>query len=121
MLTQLGKFLRKIRIDRGELLKDMANNLGMSSSMLSSIENNNRKPPKDFVSRVESAYQLTAEQAEDLARATVESVDLVTIDMEHLSPDDQELAFSFARRFSDLDAESKQNIMTILKKGGTRQ
>lgn len=121
MLTQLGKFLRKIRIDRGELLKDMADNLGMSSSMLSSIENNNRKPPGDFVSRVERAYRLTAEQAEDLARAAMASVDSVAIDMKHLSAGDQELAFSFARRFSDLDAESKQSIMAILKKGGDQQ
>ena len=121
MLTQLGKFLRKLRIDRGELLKDMADKLGMSSSMLSSIENNNRKPSSDFVSRVEGAYQLTAAQAEELARAAMGSLDTVAIDMRHLSAGDQELAFSFARRFSDLDAESKQNIMAILKGGNSQQ
>lgn len=118
MLTQLGKFLRKLRIDRGELLKDMADNLGMSSSMLSSIENNNRRAPGDFVSRVERAYQLTAAQAQELASAAMQSIDSVTIDMKHLSSGDQNLAFSFARRFSDLDEESKQGIMDILKKGG---
>lgn len=117
MITQLGKFLRKLRIDRGELLKDMADNLGMSPSMLSSIENNNRKAPGDFVTRVERAYQLTATQTQELADAAIRSIDSVTIDIKHLPSRDQNLAFSFARRFGDLDEESKQNIMNILKKG----
>ena len=31
MLTSLGKFLRKLRIDQGEILKDMADKLGVQS------------------------------------------------------------------------------------------
>ena len=38
-LTSLGKFLRKLRIDRGELLRTMSNKLGISMSFLSSVEN----------------------------------------------------------------------------------
>lgn len=49
MATELGKTLRKIRIDRDELLKDMAEKLDMSPSMLSSIENGTRKPPTGFL------------------------------------------------------------------------
>ena len=39
MLTSLGKFLRKLRIDRGEILKDMADKLGVTVSFLSAVEN----------------------------------------------------------------------------------
>ena len=42
MLTALGRFLRKIRIDRNELLKDMADKLEVSASFLSAVENGKR-------------------------------------------------------------------------------
>ncbi len=35
MLTSLGRFLRKLRIDRGEILKDMAANRGKEPKVLS--------------------------------------------------------------------------------------
>lgn len=38
MATNYGKVLRKIRVDRDELLKDMAGKLGITSAYLSSIE-----------------------------------------------------------------------------------
>ena len=45
MLTMLGKFLRKLRIDRNELLKDMAGKLDVTVSFLSSVENGKKKMP----------------------------------------------------------------------------
>ena len=39
MITSLGRFLRKLRIDQGEILKDMADKLGVSVSFLSAVEN----------------------------------------------------------------------------------
>ena len=38
MITELGKHLRKIRIDHGEILKNMADKLGVTSSFLSAVE-----------------------------------------------------------------------------------
>ncbi len=37
-LNALGRELRKLRIDRGEIIKTMAENLGYSPSYLSAIE-----------------------------------------------------------------------------------
>ena len=37
MLTPLGKFLRKLRLDNDQLLRDMAERLDMPSSTLSAI------------------------------------------------------------------------------------
>ena len=45
MLTALGRFLRKIRIDRNELLKDMADKLEVSASFLSAVENGKKSMP----------------------------------------------------------------------------
>ena len=43
MLTELGKILRKIRIDRQELLRDMAGTLGVSVAYLSAVEEKPRQ------------------------------------------------------------------------------
>ncbi|QGX87831.1 helix-turn-helix domain-containing protein [Escherichia coli] len=37
-VTALGRFLRKIRIDKDQILKDMAEKLGVSVAQLSAIE-----------------------------------------------------------------------------------
>ena len=50
MLTSLGKFLRKLRIDNNELLKDMAQKLNVSVSFLSAVENGKKggRPAKQI-------------------------------------------------------------------------
>ena len=116
MLTDLGKTLRKIRIDNAELLKDMAQKVGMSPAMLSSIENGNRRPPSDFVSRMEKAYALTGNQRSELIDALCKVQETVTIGISGMPIGDQRLAFSFARRFEELDAQDKNEIMRILGK-----
>ena len=52
MLTAFGKALRKIRIDRNLLLKDMADGLGCSSPFLSAIESGTKKIPDDMIERI---------------------------------------------------------------------
>ena len=39
MITEYGKFLRKLRIDQGQILKTMAEKLGVSAPFLSAVEN----------------------------------------------------------------------------------
>ena len=48
MLTNFGKFCRKLRIDKGELLYDMAQRLKVSSAFLSKVENGKAKPPEEW-------------------------------------------------------------------------
>ena len=43
MITSVGRFLRKLRIDRGKILKTMAETLGVSSAFLSAVENGKKK------------------------------------------------------------------------------
>lgn len=116
MITALGKYLRKLRIDNSELLKDMADKVGMSSAMLSAIENGKRNPPVDFAARIEGAYDLVPKAVQELIDALCETQNEVRISIQGRSSDDQRLAFSFARRFDELDEQSKSEIMNILRK-----
>ena len=118
MLTELGKYLRSLRGQSGELLKEMADRLSMSPSMLSSIEGGTRNAPKDFVEKVSRAYGLAVEQQDLLRLAIARTKQEVTLNLRGLSSADQNLAFSFARRFADLDDESKMSIRRILGEDG---
>ena len=53
MVNEFGKLLRKIRIDNGEILKDMADKLEMTSSYLSAIECGKRNIPNNLIPRLE--------------------------------------------------------------------
>ena len=52
----LHKYLRSIRIENGELLKDMADKLNMTASELSAIEHGKKEAPKGFMNKIESLY-----------------------------------------------------------------
>ena len=69
MLTSIGKFLRKLRIDRGEILKDMAEKLDVTVSFLSAVENGRKKMPSSWNARICSLYDLSFQQQKDFTKA----------------------------------------------------
>ena len=118
MLTSLGKFLRKLRLDSDELLRDMAEKLDMPSSTLSAIETGKRKPPRGFADKVKKAYSLADESEQELYSSASEASGWsIGIDASSFTQKDQKTAVAFARRFSDLNDEDKDRIWSILNKG----
>ncbi len=116
MITELGKFLRQIRLDNSEILKDMANKLEVSSAFLSAVENGKKKMPEKWYSEIERIYHLNEEQVKALKTAVLESSDNLEIDISEASPVNRDLAISLARQFDSLDDETSQRILKILKK-----
>lgn len=110
MITSVGRFLRKLRIDRGEILKTMAETLGVSSAFLSALENGNKKFPDAWFEKMEDYYNLTANQMEELKTAVIESSDVVEFNMSNVSFENRQLAVSFARKFDSLYEEKQKNI-----------
>lgn len=56
MTTQLGTFLKNLRLDSGELLKEMAEKLNVSSSFLSAVENGKRDIPESWYKKMVDLY-----------------------------------------------------------------
>jgi len=48
MTTEIGKELRKLRIDRDERLLDMSERLEKSSAFISAVERGTKTPPNGF-------------------------------------------------------------------------
>lgn len=116
MLTTFGKILRKLRIDNGQLLKDMADNLGISSANLSSVEHGKRSPQRTMVQDIIIKYHLQAEDEESLWNAYDLAREETSIQLTGISSTRQELGLTFARRFNDLSQDQVRDIMSVLKK-----
>lgn len=115
MLTALGKFLRTFRIQRGELLKDMAETLCVAPAYLSSIENGKRTPSRKLIDTIIEKYKLSALDVDELNKAFYETIDEVTINTHSANLQQRDLCVSFAQKFNELSESQIDEINKILK------
>ena len=121
MLTELGKILRKIRIDRQELLRDMAKKLDVSAAYLSAVENGKRKAPKAWVDSIIQAYNLDSNEARKLRIAFDESQDELRISLQQVSTQQRSVAISFAKALEGLSDEELERIMKVVQKARKKE
>lgn len=116
MLTDLGKFLRKLRIDCSELLKNMADKLSITPAYLSAIETNKRLPPKDFLEKIKKLYSLNGDDLKLFEQYFINSRNEKKVDMNSFNESDKNLMLSFARKLNNMNSEEKERIKNILSK-----
>lgn len=121
MITSLGRFLRKLRIDRGEILKDMADKLEVSVSFLSAVENGKKRMPAVWNTKLCLLYQLTPEQKQEFTTAIAETEESLEMNFYGVAAENRRLAVSFARKFSDFDEGQIEAIRKILQGGSKGQ
>jgi len=117
MLTALGKALRKFRIERDLLLRNMAETLGVSSSFLSAVETGRKKAPSGFIEKIRDAYLLNATETKNLQEAADDSLTEVLLKMR--TGKDRELALAFAKRFPNLNDSERDKLLDVLKHEGS--
>jgi HTH-type transcriptional regulator, competence development regulator len=118
MLTKFGKALRTIRLERDELLKDMAKNLGITPSFLSSIESGKKNVPTALIDKITQIYNLTQNEKRQLEMFAKEAKSKVQISLKDKSNKEREIVTLFARTFEELDETDKEKIWDILKGSG---
>ena len=116
MTTSIGTFLRRLRIEKNEILKDMAENLGVSSAFLSAVENGKKKFPETWTKKLQEIYALSPEKVDELKDAVMKSAPVVETNIEGASEPARQLAVTFARNFDSIDDEMREKIMKILTK-----
>lgn len=121
MLTELGKILRKIRIDRQELLRDMAKILGVSVAYLSAVENGKRNAPVAWVEKLVQEYHLNSDEAIQLRAAFDESQSELRISLQQVSAQQKNTAISFAKALEGLSDEQLEKIMKVVQKGSKKE
>ncbi len=118
MYTEVGKFLRHLRIEKGETLREMAINLDYSSAFLSAIETGKKRAPNDFFDKISELYVLTKEKKEELTNAIDNSLESIKIDFENATPEKQRVGVLFARSFDKIDEDTLKDIENLIKKRG---
>ncbi len=114
MATLFGKYIRKLRIDTGEVLGAMADAIGVSSAYLSAVENGKKKVTPELIDSVIKHFSLNAKAAAELRDAAEQSPVSVKIDLQNASDDERQLVSAFARRVQTLSAAEREQFMSIL-------
>lgn len=120
MITKFGKELRKLRLDLGITLYEMATQIGVSPSMLSSAETGKKTASPALVDRLAQQYaeiNLRKDEFQQLAQETLSEVRIkLTEDNERRN----NAALAFARNFDRLSETQLDQLMSIFnqpKKG----
>lgn len=114
-VTPFGKFLRKLRIDHGVILKTMAETLGFSSAYLSSVELGKKNVSDELIDNIAKNYKLNEEEIAELRRLADVSKTQEKIDLTGASEEDRSLVSSFARSYQNMSDEKKQQFMKLLE------
>lgn len=115
MVTRFGKFCRKLRIDRGEILYDMAGKLGVSPAFLSRVENGKKRPPEGWEEKLVSIYNLQSDEQHELHESLFEAKNSESINLRDYSDSDKEMMLAFARRVNKINRSAFEEF---LKKEG---
>ncbi|MBA5601026.1 helix-turn-helix transcriptional regulator [Pectobacterium aroidearum] len=115
MVTGFGKALRKLRIDRGMVLKNMADMLSVSSAYLSAIELGKRAIPDSLVDAVASTCSLNDKEVTELRKQADISQPSLKVDMSDAEDQNKELMLVFARKFKDLTPDQLDKLNKMLE------
>jgi len=115
MLTELGKELRKLRIDHSERLLDMSKKIGKSSAFISAVETGQKAPPSGFEDLIITTYGLAKSAAERLRLAANLSRAVFTLTPK--TSVGRDTVGLMARKLDTLSDEQLEEIKFILRKG----
>jgi transcriptional regulator with XRE-family HTH domain len=115
MVTDFGKICRKIRIDNGEVLKDMAAKLNVTTAYLSAVEIGKRNVPQGWIDLIKNEYRLSDRHYQQLQNSLYEIKKYVKIDLEQQSETDRELILEFHKNIKNLSDREKSDILSILQ------
>ncbi|MBZ6077029.1 helix-turn-helix domain-containing protein [Microvirga puerhi] len=121
-MTPFGERVRRLRRERGLMLKDMAAHLGVSSAYLSALERGERgKPTWTLIQGVLQYFNIIWDEADELARLADLSEPRVKVDTSGTDPKTTLLANRLAREIRGLSENDLENILAILDRAQERE
>jgi transcriptional regulator with XRE-family HTH domain len=120
-MTPFGERVRKLRRERGLMLKDMAAHLGVSSAYLSALERGERgKPTWALIQGVLQYFHIIWDEADELKRLADLSDPRVKIDTASADPKATLLANRLAREIRGLSEGELEDMLAILDRAQSR-
>lgn len=115
-LTEFGEYFRILRIKHKEILKDASKFLNVSCAFISSVECGKKTIPEDWFDKITEHYGLNEKQQNELQAAIDKSAKMLKVNIENVTPTQKDLAVQFQRSFDELDEETANEILEILKR-----
>lgn len=115
-MTKFGIFIRKLRLDRGILLREMAKDLGISPAYLSGMETGHKDIPQSLADKIISVYNLSAEQSKELKTSIMLSQQKICITTGQISWKN-EIASMLKEKLDTLSEEQQFKIIEVLEDG----
>lgn len=118
-----GKVVRKLRVDKGMKLCEMADAINMSSAFLSAIEKGDKQVPKTLIEKVVQALGLEpgGQEQRNMEEAVMLDRGYITVDISQASPQAQDVAVRFAQSLDSLDDGQLDAVMAIVNKSARRR
>ena len=108
LANEVGRFLRKLRIDKGEILYDMAQKMGCSTAFISALELGKRQVTRKFRDHLCETYALSPEQRAEFDDAISLAKDKVE--------KSRNMLLAFARKMQTLNEEESSKLLEFLTK-----
>lgn len=108
--------MKKLRSDNNEVMSDMAEKLGVTTSFLSAVELGKKNPPDSWYSKIDKSYSMCLNQRYELIMALALSERFLKIDLTDLSYEQRSLAWNFRRNLKDMDDEDVEILAKILER-----
>jgi transcriptional regulator with XRE-family HTH domain len=115
-MTPFGDRVRSLRESRGLSLKQMAEDLDVSSAYFSALEHGHRgRPGSGLVQQICGYFELMWDDAEELKRLAELSHPRVVVDTAGLSPKATQLANILAEQISTMDDETLEWVLAEIE------
>lgn len=116
MDTPIRVFLKKLRSDNNEVMSDMAEKLGVTTSFLSAVELGKKNPPQNWYKKIDKSYSLCLSQRYELIKALALSERHLKIDLTDLSYEKKSLVWHFRENLKDMNSEDVEILAKILER-----
>ena len=116
MITNFGKELRKLRLDLGITLNDMATSIGVSPSLLSSAETGKKPASAALLEKLSGTYEQVRQQRAKFDRLAEETKSEVRIRLSADNSQAHSVAMAFARNFDSLSRQQLEELMAVFNK-----
>lgn len=117
-MTELAMILRSIRLKEGQILKNMSDALNVTSSYLSAVENGKRPMPEEWLDLFKKIYSLSDDMVSKIMFAADELRTSIKMNLENVTKTQKEAAVVFARSFEEMDDQTAEEIINMLRKRG---
>ncbi|MBT9431048.1 helix-turn-helix transcriptional regulator [Candidatus Sodalis endolongispinus] len=115
MVSNLGKYLRKLRIDHDMNLRDVADCLGVSAAYVSAIERGKRAAPAPFIESIANHFKIKGEALEEFKKLADLSQPSIKINLIKVNEQTKEVFLFFARKLEELSPEQVQKLKKTLQ------